>query len=86
MNSITKMNVINSLSRKSKQKMRSFVWLPCFLPELLPLNKKVHFCQFCADLRKKCKSVTAIYIYVTESSHYTLSENDMVYGRLSYRS
>ena len=43
----------------------------------------MHFHQFCADLRKKCKSVKAIYIYAAESSHYTLSENDMVYKRLS---
>ena len=57
-----------------------------FLSELLSFNKKVHFCQFCSDLRKKCKSVTAIYTYANESSHYTLSEHDIVYRRLSYRS
>ena len=38
------------------------------------LSKKVHFLQFCADLSKKSRSVKAIYIYASESSHYTLSE------------
>ena len=50
------------------------------------LSKKVHFLQFCADLSKKCKSVEAIYIYASESSHYTLSENAMVFRGLSHRS
>ena len=44
------------------------------------LSKKVHFLQFCADLSKKSKSVEAIYIYASESSHYTLSENAMIYS------
>ena len=44
------------------------------------LSKKVHFLQFCADLTKKYNSVEAIYIYVSESSHYTLSENVMVWS------
>ena len=44
------------------------------------LSEKVHFLQFCADLSKKSKSVKAIYIYASESSHYTLSENAMVYS------
>ena len=40
------------------------------------LSKKVRFLQFCADLSKsRSKSVEAIYIYVSESSHYSLSEN-----------
>ena len=42
---------------------------------VLKLSKKVHFLQFCGDLNKKYKSIKAIYIYVSESSHYTLSEN-----------
>ena len=50
------------------------------------LSKKVQFLQFCADLSKKSKSVKAIYIYASESSHYTLSENGMVYRGLSHRS
>ena len=48
------------------------------------LSKKVHFLQFCADLRKKPKFVKAIYIYGSESSHYSLLQNDMVCRVLSY--
>ena len=50
------------------------------------LFKKVHFLQFCANLRKKSKSVKAIYIYASESPHYTLSENGMDYRSTSHRS
>ena len=50
------------------------------------LSKKVYFLQVCADLSKKSKSVKAIYIYASESSHYTLSENGMVYRGLNHRS
>ena len=53
---------------------------------VLKLSKKVHFLQFCADLSKKSKSVKAIYIYASESSHYTLSENAMVYRGLRHHS
>ena len=49
------------------------------------LSIKWHFLQFCADLSKKSKSVKAIYIYASESSHYTLSENAMDSSRLSHR-
>ena len=49
-------------------------------------SKKVHFLQYCADLSKKSKSVEAIYIYATESSHYTLPENAMIHRGLSHRS
>ena len=52
---------------------------------VLKLSKKVYFLQFCADLSKKSKSVKAIYIYASESSHYTLSENGMVYRCLKHR-
>ena len=51
---------------------------------VLKLSKKVHFLQFCADLSKKSKSVKAIYIYVTETSRYTLSENGIVYYAMTY--
>ena len=50
------------------------------------LSKKVHFLQFCADLSKKAIFIEANYIYASESSHYTLSENAMVYRGLSHRS
>ena len=50
------------------------------------LSKKVHILQFCADLSKKSKSVEAIYIYASESSHYILSQNATIYKGLSHRS
>ena len=50
------------------------------------LSKKGHFLQFCADLSNKSKSVKAIYIYASESSHYTLSQNAIVYRGLRHRS
>ena len=54
---------------------------------VLKLSKKVQFLQFCADLiSKKPEPVKAIYTYASEISHYTLSENDMVYRGLSHRS
>ena len=48
------------------------------------LSKKVHFLQFCADLSKKSKSVEAMYIYASESTHYALSENAMISRNLSH--
>ena len=48
------------------------------------LSKKVQFFQFCVDLRKKCKSIKAIYIYATERSRYALSEYDIVYYAMTY--
>ena len=48
--------------------------------------QKSEFLQFCIDLNKKRKSVKAIYIYSSESCHYTLSENYMVYWCLRHRS
>ena len=42
------------------------------------LFKKVQFLKFCADLSQKLKSVKAIYIYSSESSYYSLSENDVI--------
>ena len=46
---------------------------------VLKLPKIVHFLQICADLRKKSKSIKAIYLYPSERPHYTLSENSMFY-------
>ena len=43
------------------------------------LSKEVYFLQFCADFSKEFNFVKAIYIYASESSYYTLSENGMVY-------
>ena len=47
---------------------------------VLKLSRKLQFLQFCDDLNKISESVTAIYIYASESSHYNLSENDIVIG------
>ena len=49
------------------------------------LSKKVYFLQFCAYLSKKSESVETIHIYASESSHYTLPENGMVYRVPSQR-
>ena len=47
---------------------------------VLKLSKKVHFSQFCADLSKKSRSITAIYIYASGRSRHALSENGIVYA------
>ena len=47
------------------------------------LDQELYFLQFCADLNKKSKSVRAIYIYASERSHDTVSENGMAYRSLS---
>ena len=46
---------------------------------ILQSSKKVHFLQFCADLRQKPQCVKAIYINGSESFYYSLSENDVAY-------
>ena len=75
----TKMNVTNSQSGISRWKKSRVMFLK--------LSKKVHFLQLCAELSKKPKSVKAIYMYASGSSHYTLSENGMaVYKGLIHRS
>ena len=43
------------------------------------LSKVVTFLQFFADVGKKYKVVIAIYVYSSESSRFTLSENDIGY-------
>ena len=50
------------------------------------IAKKSVFLQFCTDPSKKSNSIKAIYIYASESSYYSLSENDMVCRGLSHRS
>ena len=47
------------------------------------LPKIVHSLQICADLRKKSKSIKAIYLYPYERPHHALSENSMFYRGLS---
>ena len=39
----------------------------------------MQFLQFCANLNQKPKSVKATYMYGSESSYDSLSQNDMVY-------
>ena len=60
--------------------MGSFVKFPCSLPELKSLNclKNPFFSILCC-LSKKSKSIKDIYIYASERSRYTLSENGIVY-------
>ena len=74
-------------AEKAGEKNGSFYLVSMFPSWVMvyKLSKKVHFWQFCADLSKKSKSVKAIYIYSSEISHYTLSENAMVYRGLSHR-
>ena len=62
----------------------------CLVSMILPwvmflkLPQKRAFFAICVDLSKKPKSVKAIYVYASESSHCMLSKNDMVYGGLSH--
>ena len=51
---------------------------------VLKLLKKVHFFQFCADLSIKSTYIKVIYIYASEKSCYTLSENNIVYYAMTY--
>ena len=48
------------------------------------LSKKMYFLQFCTDLNKKSKSITAIYIDASERSRYALVENGIVYYAMTY--
>ena len=68
------------------EKMESFALFLCFLPELRSFScpKKMHFLQFCADLIEKSKSIKAVYIYASERSRYTLSENSIAYYAIIY--
>ena len=72
---------------KLDEKMGSFVQFPCFLPDLWSVNcpKKCIFTILCWP-QQEIKSVKAICIYASKSSHYTLSENVMVCSGLSHRS
>ena len=50
------------------------------------LSKKVNILQLCANVSNKSKSIKAIYIYASESSLSTLSENGMVHRGPTHRS
>ena len=45
----------------------------------LRLSKIVSFLQFSADVCKKSKDVTAIYVFASESSCFALLENSVGY-------
>ena len=67
------------------KKVDEKIWVICLVSMFLfwvmvcKLSRKVHFLKFWADLGKKSTSVEAMYIYASEYSHYTLSENAMSY-------
>ena len=46
---------------------------------VLKLSKIVWFLQFFADISKNSKAVTAIYVYASEWSRFTLLENGVYY-------
>ena len=73
-------------AEKVDEKMGLFVQLPCFLPELWSLNcpKKCIFCNFVVTSGRNLSLWKQIYIYASESSHYTLSQKDMVYRDMSH--
>ena len=75
------------LDREKVDEKNGVICLVSMFPSwimVLKLSKKVHFLQFCADLSKKSKSIKVIYIYASERSRYTLSENGIVYSALTY--
>ena len=77
------------LERKKVDRKKVFICLFFILISwimVLKLSKKVHLLQLFDDFSYKPKSAYAIYTYASESSHYNLSENGMVYRVLSQRS
>ena len=71
--------------RKKVDEKNGVICLVSFFPSwvmVCKLSKKANFWQFCADLSKKSKSIKAIYIYASERSLSTLSENGMVYKKM----
>ena len=50
------------------------------------LTKTLLFFQFYTDIGRKSKLRRAIYIYASESSQYSLSENGSIYSGLSHSS
>ena len=71
----------SNLAEKVYEKMVLLAWVMVF-----KLSKTVQCLQFCVDLIKKFKTLKAIYIHASESSHYILSKNDMVYRGLGHHS
>ena len=72
----TKKWMLQAVRAEKVDEKNGVIFLVSMFPSwvmICKLSKKVHFLQFCADLSKK-------------SSHYTLSENTMIYRGLSHRS
>ena len=55
---------------QQKKRWKNGVICLVFMFSSYVMVKKVHILQFCSDLSNKPKSVKAIYMYVSESSHY----------------
>ena len=51
---------------------------------VLRLSKNLSFFAICADLRKKSKSIKAIYLYASERARFTISENGIAYYAMTY--
>ena len=82
----SEMSITNSWIGKSRWKngvIRLVSMFPSWVT-VVKLFKKHIFLQFCADLSKKSKSIKAIYLYASERSRYTLSENSIVYCVTTY--
>ena len=78
------MNITNTKLEKADEINVVICLVPMFLvSRLRSLNylKKVYILQFCANLRKKPKS---IYINASERSRYALPENGIVYYAITY--
>ena len=76
----------NRYIRKGRRR-NGIICLVSFLTfVVLKLPKKVYFLHFSINVSKKAKFVKAIYVYASESSHYTVAENDFVYMSLSNHS
>ena len=81
----TKMNVTVRTEKVSGQ--NGVICLVSMFPSwvmVLKMSKTVYFLKVCADLSKKSTSIKAIYIYASERSCHTLSENDIVCYDITY--
>ena len=64
------------------EKMESFVKFLCFLTELWSVNcpKRCNFYNFVLTSARNLSLLKQFYIYASESSYYTLSENGRFIG------
>ena len=70
------MNVTNRAEKVDEK--NGVICLASIFPSgvmVIKLSKKVHFLRYCTDLSREPESVKAIYIYASESSHYTPSRS-----------